>query len=43
MFWKRIITSVMFGLGVALVIKSLLNIIPWYREKKKNKRSHNDE
>jgi len=35
MFWKRILTSVMFAVGVALVFRSLLNLIPALRHKKK--------
>lgn len=35
MFWRRIISAVMLGVGVALVIRNLINLVAQLREKKR--------
>lgn len=35
MFWRRIISSLMFAVGVALIIRNLINLVAQIREKKR--------
>ncbi|WP_255525865.1 MULTISPECIES: hypothetical protein [unclassified Oceanispirochaeta] len=35
MFWRRIISALMLGVGVALVLRNLMNLVSQIREKKR--------
>lgn len=35
MFWRRIISALMLGVGVALILRNLMNLVSQIREKKR--------
>lgn len=35
MFWRRIISALMLGVGVALIFRNLMNLVAQIREKKR--------
>jgi hypothetical protein len=35
MFWRRIISALMFGVGIALILRNLMNLVSQIREKKR--------
>ncbi|WP_281289932.1 hypothetical protein [Oceanispirochaeta crateris] len=43
MFWKRILSAVMLALGMALIFRSLLNLIPVLRNRKKDKKAESGD
>lgn len=35
MFWRRIISALMLGVGIALVLRNLMNLVACSRDKKR--------
>lgn len=35
MFWRRIISALMLGVGVSLILRNLINLVGQIREKKR--------